>query len=131
MSSDSGKSRDLDLGDRDHGGARGQVVRQLRQRVRARRGVDDPPHLVAAREARRDHGPVTQRAALALEGGVGDAALRGLVAVVEQVAGHAHAPNRRSRSALATTLTLENAIAAEAITGFSRPAAASGMAATL
>jgi len=32
---------------------------------------------------------------------------------------------------LATTLTLENAIAAPAITGFSSPSAASGSAATL
>ena len=38
---------------------------------------------------------------------------------------------RRSRSALATTLTLESAIAAPAITGLRKPAAASGMAATL
>jgi uncharacterized protein DUF955 len=39
--------------------------------------------------------------------------------------------NRRSRSALATTETLEKAIAAPAISGLSRPAAASGSAATL
>ena len=38
---------------------------------------------------------------------------------------------RRSRSALATTETLENAIAAPASSGLSRPAAASGSAATL
>ena len=38
---------------------------------------------------------------------------------------------RRSRSALATTETLESAIAAPAITGLSKPAAASGSAATL
>ena len=38
---------------------------------------------------------------------------------------------RRKRSALATTETLENAIAAPAISGLSRPAAASGKAATL
>src|SRR5689334_493508 len=40
-------------------------------------------------------------------------------------------PNRRSRSAFATTLTLDAAIAAPAITGLSRPTAASGIAATL
>ena len=39
--------------------------------------------------------------------------------------------NRRSRSALKTTDTLENAIAAPAMTGFSSPSAASGSAATL
>ena len=38
---------------------------------------------------------------------------------------------RRSRSALATTETLESAIAAPAITGLRKPAAASGSAATL
>jgi hypothetical protein len=40
-------------------------------------------------------------------------------------------PNRRSRSALSTTETLENAIASPAITGLRNPAAASGSAATL
>ena len=40
-------------------------------------------------------------------------------------------PKRRSRRELATTLTLEKAMAAPAITGLSRPAAASGMAAVL
>ena len=40
-------------------------------------------------------------------------------------------PKRRSRSELATTLTLDNAMAAPAITGLSSPAAASGMAAML
>jgi hypothetical protein len=40
-------------------------------------------------------------------------------------------PNRRSRSALATTETLENAIASPASSGLSSPAAASGSAATL
>ena len=40
-------------------------------------------------------------------------------------------PKRRSRSALRTTETLENAIARPASSGFSRPAAASGIAATL
>src|SRR4051794_34086860 len=39
--------------------------------------------------------------------------------------------NRRSRNALATTETLESAIAAPAISGLSRPAAASGRAAML
>ena len=39
--------------------------------------------------------------------------------------------NRRSRSELVTTNTDEKPIAAAAITGFSRPTAASGMAATL
>ena len=38
---------------------------------------------------------------------------------------------RRSRSALSTTEMLERAIAAPAISGLSRPAAASGRAATL
>ena len=57
--------------------------------------------------------------------------LERLVAVVEQEPRHHRPPNRRSRSALATTLTLENAIAADAITGLSRPIAASGSAATL
>ena len=38
---------------------------------------------------------------------------------------------RRRRRALATTLTLESAIAAPAMTGLSRPTAASGIAATL
>ncbi len=38
---------------------------------------------------------------------------------------------RRSRRLFVTTNTLENAIAAPAITGLSRPTAASGMAATL
>jgi hypothetical protein len=41
------------------------------------------------------------------------------------------APKRRSRSELATTLTLDNAMAAPATTGLSSPAAASGMAAVL
>src|SRR4029453_10646561 len=41
------------------------------------------------------------------------------------------APKRRSCSELATTLTLENAMAAPAIPGLSSPAAASGMAAVL
>ena len=40
-------------------------------------------------------------------------------------------PNRRSRSALATTDTLDSAIASPAITGLRNPAAASGSAATL
>ena len=40
-------------------------------------------------------------------------------------------PQRRRRRALATTDTLVKAIAADAITGLSRPAAASGMAARL
>jgi hypothetical protein len=40
-------------------------------------------------------------------------------------------PKRRSRSELPTTLTLEAAIAAPAITGSSNPAAASGIAAAL
>ena len=39
--------------------------------------------------------------------------------------------NRRRRRALKTTETLENAIAAAAMTGFSSPNAASGSAATL
>src|SRR5688500_12396607 len=39
--------------------------------------------------------------------------------------------NRRSLRALATTETLENAIASPAISGLSKPAAASGRAATL
>jgi hypothetical protein len=41
------------------------------------------------------------------------------------------APKRRSRSELATTLTLDNAMAAPAMTGLSNPAAASGIAAVL
>ena len=44
---------------------------------------------------------------------------------------HATQRKRRSRRLLVTTTTLERAIAAPAIIGFSRPAAASGMAATL
>ncbi len=38
---------------------------------------------------------------------------------------------RRNNSALVTTLTLDNAIAAPAMTGFNKPAAASGMPITL
>ena len=49
---------------------------------------------------------------MSLEGGEGDAALAGLMAVVQQEARHGHAPNRRRRSAFATTLRLEKAIAA-------------------
>lgn len=44
---------------------------------------------------------------------------------------HAPTQNSRSRSALPTTETLENAIAAPAIIGFSNPSAANGNAATL
>ena len=74
---------------------------------------------------------VSMEQRIVVEGGEGDAALVGLVAVMEQERRHGHAPNRRRRRALATTLTLENAMAAEAMTGFSSPIAARGSAATL
>ena len=45
--------------------------------------------------------------------------------------GVVHRPKRRSRSELATTLTLENAIAAPATIGDRNPSAAMGMASVL
>jgi hypothetical protein len=49
---------------------------------------------------------------------------------VDDAQGHKVPPKRRSRSALMTTETLESAMARPATSGLSRPAAASGSAAT-
>ena len=75
--------------------------------------------------------------------GDGDQQAVGEVGDSEELAGHVDAPRqvgnrhgrslrkRLSRRLLLTTDTLENAMAAPAMTGLSRPAAASGRAATL
>src|SRR5690606_5250049 len=99
------------------------------------RGVDRP-----ARRPRHRRGPLPQRTRRPAGVRPRCARRRGrqcdhLAAVADSApARRERAPpavNRRSRRLLATTLTLDNAIAAPATIGLSRPAAATGIARTL
>ena len=79
---------DLHLGNARDGGAGGDVVRELPERVGLGLGLDRPPDRVAAGAARPERGLMPKRALVALERGEDDAALLRLVTVVEQVTRH-------------------------------------------
>src|SRR6266498_2217385 len=86
---DSGLSRDIHLADAGHRRSLSYVGRQQLKRLLLVFGFDGPPNCVPARAARGDCGLVTERALVALEGCERDAALSCLVAMLEEVAGHA------------------------------------------
>ena len=81
-------SGDLDGAHAGGRGAFGDVRREELERFLDRRGLDLPPDLVPAAHAGGDSRPVPERARVTPEGGEYDAALRGLVAVMEEELGH-------------------------------------------
>src|SRR5690349_17982056 len=76
-------------------------------------------------------GEIAERDGVMPSGQAGRACVAAAAAGTEAGRAPAAPRQRLSSSAFATTLTLLNAIAAPAITGFNRPSAASGMPSTL
>jgi hypothetical protein len=90
-----GLSWDIDPADLCRHRSLGHVEREESECITLRVGFHCPPDLVTAGTARRERALTAKRALMALESGEHDAALASLMAMVEQVAGHASNPADR------------------------------------
>jgi hypothetical protein len=90
-----GLSWDIDLADLCRHRSLSNVEREKSECIALRVGFHCPPDLVTAGTARGERALTAKRALMALKSGEDDAALARLMAVVEQVTGHASKPADR------------------------------------